>query len=119
MDPIPGFTTSSNFKTDGFIFGGGLGIPAAGGSVGLSLGMGVMSGQYDSTSLGVTTENKADMAFGFSYGISYTLPFTKNFGISADYKANLYNYTFDSGLTTEWSMTEKFNSTGVSLYAKF
>lgn len=111
---------SLNFKTNGFIFGGGWGIPLGGaGTLGLSLGLGLMSGEYDTTSLGVTTTNKADMALGLSYGISYSYPFTKNFGISADYKANSYNYTFNQGLKTEWKLDEKFNTTGASLYVIF
>lgn len=122
LDRAPGAATnpSLNFKTSGFIFGGGVGFSLGGaGALGLSLGMGIMGGQYDSTSLGVTTANKADMALGYSYGIGYTYSFTKNFGISADYKGNGYSYTYDQGLTTEWKLDEKFNTTGVSLFVKF
>jgi hypothetical protein len=117
----PGASTNPSlaFKTSGLVFGGGWGIPAAGGTVGLSLGMGLMSGQYDSIKSTGSTSYKADMALGFSYGIGYTYPFTPNFGISADYKGNIYNYTYDSGLTTEWSLNEKFNTTSASLYLKF
>ncbi|MEI7841615.1 MAG: hypothetical protein WCI39_01175 [Gallionellaceae bacterium] len=119
--------SSLSFKTSGLVFGGGLGIPAGGGTVGLSLGMGIMSGQYDttrntSTTTATTTPNKADMAFGFSYGIGYTYSFTPNFGVSVDYKGNIYNYTFNVGQTGtngEWSLNEKFNTTGVSAYLKF
>ncbi|KAF0206217.1 MAG: hypothetical protein FD173_377 [Gallionellaceae bacterium] len=111
--------TSRNFSTSGFIFGGGVGIPAAGGSLGLSLGMGLMSGKYDTVSTTTTVKNAADMALGFSLGIGYSYPFTPNFGIAADYKYNSYNYVFDSGLTTEWSLNEKLSTTGVSLWAKF
>ena len=122
LDRAPGAAAnpSLDFKTSGFIFGGGLGFSLGNaGALGLSLGMGIMSGQYDSTSLGVTTANKADMALGYSYGVGYTYSFTKNFGISADYKGNGYSYTYDQGLTTEWSLAEKFNTTSVSLFAKF
>ncbi len=108
-----------NFSTSGFIFGGGWGIPAAGGSVGLSLGMGLMSGKYDIVQPASTTKATADMALGFSLGLGYSYPFTSNFGIAADYKYNSYNYVFDSGLTTEWSLNEKLTTTALSLWAKF
>lgn len=108
-----------NFSSSGFIFGGGVGIPAAGGSVGLSLGMGLMSGKYDIVQPLTTTNYKADMAIGYSLGIGYSYPFTPNIGIAADYKYNSYNYVFDSGLTTEWSLNEKLTTTAFSLWAKF
>ncbi len=128
LDRAPGANTnpSLKFKTSGFVFGGGGGIGLGGaGTLGLSLGMGIMSGEYDTTALNTTTNtyntttNKADLALGFSYGISYSYPFTKNFGVSVDYKGNLYNYTFNSGLSTEWSLTETFNTTSALLYVIF
>jgi hypothetical protein len=80
-----------------------------------------MSGKYDLHNNGSTTTTtyNADYALGYSYGIGYSYPFTQNFGISLDYKANSYTYTFNAGLTTENSLEEKFNSTVGSLYVKF
>lgn len=122
LERAPGAATnpSFNFKTNGLIFGGGLGFPMGGaGTLGLSLGMGVMSGSYDRMSNGVLTTNKADMALGFSYGIGYSYPFTKNFGIAVDYKGNAYKYIYDSGLTTQWDLNETFNTASGSLYLTF
>jgi hypothetical protein len=109
----------TKFNTSGLVFGGGWGIPAGGGAVMLSLGMGVMSGQYDVIKTTSTTTTKADNTFGFSYGIGYTYPFTPNFGLTVDYKANAYKYKFDSGLSTEWSLDEKLNTSSASLYLMF
>lgn len=122
LERAPGAASNPalNFKTSGLIFGGGLGFPVGGaGSLGLSLGMGVMSGSYDSTASGVTTTYKADMALGFSYGIGYSYPFTKNLGMAIDYKGNAYKYIFDSGLTTQWDLNETFNTASGSLYFTF
>lgn len=110
--------TSFDFKASGLVFGGGIGIPAAGGTVGLSGGMGIMTGKLGVTTTRTTTLT-ADYTFGFSYGLSYSYAFTPNFGISADYKGNLYNYTFDSGLTSQEVMNETFTTKGASLYLKF
>jgi hypothetical protein len=110
--------TSFDFTASGLVFGGGIGIPAVGGTIGLSGGMGIMSGKLVKTTT-TTSTLSADYTFGFSYGISYSYAFTPNFGISADYKGNLYNYTFDSGLTTQETINETFTTKGASLYLKF
>ncbi|MDP2805126.1 MAG: hypothetical protein Q8O24_04220 [Gallionellaceae bacterium] len=124
----PGAVTNPSliFKTSGLIFGGGLGIPAAGGTIGLSLGMGIMNGQYDNiakatitSTVYTTTSSQADNAIGFSYGIGYTYSFTPNIGVTVDYKGNAYKYTFDSGLSSEWSLNESFTTTGATLFVKF
>jgi hypothetical protein len=106
-----------DLKTSGLVFGGGLGLPAAGGSIGLSLGMGLMSMREINT----TTSQSwtADNAFGFSYGIGYTYAFTPNVGASVDYKGNYYTYTFDSGLSSEYKFSETFTTAGASVYVKF
>jgi len=109
-------TQDLQFDVNGFIFGGGWGIPAGGGAVLLNLGMGIMSGQYQLTG---AAANEADMALGYSLGIGYTYPFTQNFGATVDYKLSGYNYTFLQGTTSEWSLAEKFSTTGASVYLKF
>jgi hypothetical protein len=125
LDPptsAPAGSSHLNFKANGLVTGGGLIIPLGGaGALGLNLGLGLMSGKYDLHNNGSTTTTtyNADYALGYSYGIGYSYPFTQNFGISLDYKANSYTYTFNAGLTTENSLEEKFNSTVGSLYVKF
>lgn len=125
LDPptsAPAGSSHLNFKANGLVAGGGMIFPLGGaGALGLNFGLGLMSGKYDLHNNGTTTTTtyNADYALGYSYGIGYSYPFTPNFGISLDYKANSYTYTFNAGLTTENKLEEKFNATVGSLYVKF
>lgn len=117
----PNGSSNLDFSANGLVGGGGMIFTLGNaGAVGLNLGLGLMSGKYTQQNKGSAAATyKADYALGYSYGIGYSYPFTKNFGISADYKANSYNYVFDAGLTTESKLEEKFSSAVVSLFVKF
>jgi hypothetical protein len=107
-----------DFNASGLVLGGGWIIPfkeGEAGALGLSAGLGIMSGQYTYG----PTPYTADLSFGFALGIGYTLPFTKNFGASIDYKVSDYNYTYNSGTANSNSIDEKFSSTIGSLWLKF
>jgi hypothetical protein len=58
---------------------------------------------------------------GFSLGASYTYLFTKNVGMSVDWKFNAYSYNFALYSTTQpaYTVTETINSFGVNLLAQF
>jgi len=120
----PNGSSNLDFVASGMVLGGGLGIPLADGKAGLlgiNLGLGIMGAKYDQQNVGSAPNSTAhaDTAFGFNYGLLYTFPFTKNFGITLDYKNTSYVYTFDSGLTTQTEIDEKVTSTLASLYVKF
>jgi hypothetical protein len=110
-----------NFEAAGLVVGGGLAIPVPiGGAVSLTGGLGLMSGDYSySLTSGYAYSKTADYTFGFSYGIGYTYPINNSVGVSVDYKASSYSYTFDAGLSTEEILDEKISGVGVSIYAKF
>lgn len=110
---------SETFETTGVVFGGGVSFPIAQGSagaVGVNLGVGVMTAKWkDDTGFDVDS----DTAVGGSFGVSYTFPFTSNFGIVADYKYNAYSYDFGGDTANPFTVKEKISALGASLYAKF
>lgn len=109
---------SETFETTGFVFGGGASFPIAqgrAGSVGVNLGLGIMSAKWkDDTGFDV----KSNTAFGGSFGASYTFPFTPSFGVVADYKYNSYSYNFGD-TATPFTVKENISALGASLYVKF
>lgn len=119
----PNGSSNLNFTAAGMVLGGGLGIPLAEGKAGLlgiNLGLGVMGAKYTQQNIGFAAFSAtADTALGFNFGLLYTLPITKNIGITLDYKNTSYIYTFDSGKTTQSEIDEKVTSTLASLYVKF
>lgn len=123
-----------DFTASGLILGGGFAFPFKdAGALGINAGIGIMSGKYDAHYQGGTivyptysttyssavSSYQADNSFGFSYGIGYSYPITKSFGVAVDYKGNAYTYTYNSGLTSEFTLVEKMSTLGASVYATF
>ncbi len=118
--PISTGWTEETFTATGVVFGGGASFPIAGGkagSVGVSLGLGVMGANWQDNSV-AGFDVDADIAVGLSYGVSYTYPITSNFGVVAHVKGNSYSYDFGDEFNT-FTVDETVRSIGVSLYAKF
>lgn len=119
---VPVAWTEETFDTAGVIFGGGASFPVAGGragSVGVNLGLGLMSATWKDNRTVGTFEEKADTAVGGSIGASYTFPFTSNFGVTADYKYQSYSYKFCADCASPFTVSEKFSTLSALLYAKF
>jgi hypothetical protein len=106
------------FSGSGFIFGGGWGIPAGGGTIGLSLGMGLMGQKYTVNGTTTTTWD-ADQAVGVSFGLGYSYPLAQNLGLSVDYKANAYKYNFNATSGTPFSYGESFSTLSLLAYLTF
>jgi hypothetical protein len=114
--------TEETFTTAGVILGGGASFPIAGGSagaVGVNVGIGIMGANWKDNRTVGTFDEDADTAVGGSLGVSYTLPFTQNFGMAVDYKYHSYSYNFCSNCTNSFVVREKIGTLGGSLYAKF
>lgn len=113
--------TEETFDTSGVIVGGGASYPIAGGragSVGVNVGIGIMSATWKDNRTVGTFNEKANTAVGGSLGANYTFPFSSNFGVVADLKYHSYNYKFGS-TANPFTIREKITSLGASLYAKF
>jgi len=111
-----------NFKTLGLVLGGAEAFPLnVGGYVTLGLALGAMKGQNDVSTINttVTTTFKTDSVSGYSYGVGYFYTVTPGVIFSIDYKGQLYVYTFDSGLPSEYEFREKLSGFGVTLSVKF
>jgi hypothetical protein len=110
--------TRDTFDNSGIFFGGGYGFPAAGGQIGLNGALAFMSGKWTDD---VGFNNEADFTVGFSFGLSYTYTFGKNFGVTADYKMQRYSYDFGLYSTTgpAYTVAEQINSFGLSVFTQF
>jgi len=114
----PGFTfTKDTFDSKGFFFGGGYAFPAAGGQLGFNGAIAFMGGTWKDDA---GFSNDADYTFGFSFGLSYTYMFGKNFGLTADLKAQHYSYGFNQYSTVAaYTVDEQINSVGLSALVQF
>jgi len=114
----PGFGfTKDTFDTAGFFFGGGYAWPAIGGQIGINGAIAFMGGTWKDDA---GFSNDADFTVGFSFGLSYTYMFGKNFGLAADFKSQHYNYAFNQYSTTAaYDVTESINSLGLSALLQF
>ena len=115
----PGFGFSvDKFESTGVFFGLGYGFPAAGGQIGLNGALAFMTGTWKDDA---GFNNEADYTFGFSFGLSYTYTFGRNFGVIADLKTQRYSYDFAvySTTTPAYTVTEQINSLGLNLFAQF
>jgi hypothetical protein len=112
--------TKDKFKSSGMFFGGGFAFPAMGGNLGFNGAIALMSGKWTDDH-NPPYDNSADTTVGFSLGASYTYLFTKNVGMSVDWKFNAYSYNFALYSTTQpaYTVTETINSFGVNLLAQF
>jgi hypothetical protein len=112
--------TEETFTTSGVIFGGGASFPIASGragSVGVNVGLGIMGAKWkDNSTSGYSAS--ADTAVGGSLGVSYTFPFSSNFGVTADYKCHSYSYNFGT-TANPFTIRERIGTLGATLYAKF
>ncbi len=118
---ITGYTfTKDIFKSSGFFFGGGFAFPALGGNIGFNGAIAFMSGKWTDDH-NPPFDNSADTTVGFSLGASYTYLFTKNVGLSVDWKFNAYSYNFAlySTSVAPYTVTETTNALGLSLLAQF
>ncbi len=104
------------FDSSGIFFGAGVGVPAAGGQIGANAAIAFMSGTWKDDA-GFNAD--ADVTVGFSFGLSYTYTFGRNFGVILDYKAQAYSYDFATTTTANYSATETINSLGLNLFAQF
>lgn len=112
--------TQDKFTSSGLFFGGGFAFPAMGGNLGFNGAIAFMSGKWTDDHSPTPYDNKADTTVGFSLGASYTYLFTKNVGVSADWRFNAYSYNFNLYSTNPaYTVTETINSFGVSLLAQF
>ena len=110
--------SEETFDSTGVVFGGGASFPVAGGragSVGVNVGLGVMTATWKDTS-GYNV--KSNSALGGSIGANYTFPFTRNFGVTADYKYQSYSYKFGS-TSNPFTVDEKFSTLMGIVYVKF
>jgi hypothetical protein len=119
--PVPGFGTplwsKDIFDSKGFFFGGGYGFPAAGGQFGFNGAIAFMGGTWKDDA---GFQNDADYTIGFSFGLSYTYMFGKNFGLTADFKAQHYSYGFNQYTTTAaYTVEEQINSFGLNAILQF
>jgi hypothetical protein len=91
-----------------------------GGNLGFNGAIALMSGKW-ADDHNPPYDNSADTTVGFSLGASYTYLFTKNVGMSVDWKFNAYSYNFALYSTTQpaYTVTETINSFGVNLLAQF
>jgi hypothetical protein len=113
--------SEETFETAGVIFGGGASFPIASGragSVGVNVGLGIMGATWKDNRTVGSYNVKADTAVGGSLGVSYTFPFTSNFGVTADYKYHSYSYNFGTS-ATPFTIRERISTLGATLYAKF
>jgi hypothetical protein len=112
--------TEEKFNSAGIVFGGGASFPVAGGragSVGVNAGLGIMSATWkDNSAAGYSA--KAKSAVGGSLGVNYTFPFSRNFGVVADYKYQSYSYNFGD-TANPFTVDEKFSALTGYLYVKF
>lgn len=85
----PGGTAT--FESDGFILGlGGTFGKIGAGSVGGSLGMALLGGTFEAGG----SSQDADYTLGYSFGLSYTYPFTPRLSLKTDAKLQYYFYDF-------------------------
>jgi len=106
----------------GLVGGVGVGFPVGPGSLGVNVGLGIMKANWDKTGSAIAANNRsyaADTAVGFSFGLGYTYPINETMGVVVDYKGHGYSYVFDSGLSTEFTVTETTNAVGANFYATF
>jgi len=111
--------TKDTFETGGFFFGAGYGFPAAGGQIGLNAALAFMSGDWTDDHSPIPYDVSADLTLGFSFGLSYTYMFGRNFGASVDLKANTYSYNFGQATSTPYTNVETITSIGLNLIGQF
>jgi hypothetical protein len=110
--------SEEKFDSAGVVFGGGASFPIASGRagfVGVNAGLGVMSATWKDDN---GFDAKSSTAVGGSIGANYTFPFSRNFGVVADYKLQAYSYNFGD-TSTPFTVDEKFSTLMAYLYAKF
>jgi hypothetical protein len=122
--PVGGNRSEYSMNTTGLVFGGGFGIPlSVGGTVAMNAGLGIMQMQWREKYNGIfRSENRSGFSPGYSYGLSYNYPFNQTIGAVAEYKGQVYNYSFNgggSGPTKPSSVSEKVTTISLSLYATF
>ncbi len=113
--------TEEKFDTVGVIVGGGASFPIAGGragSVGVNLGLGIMSATWKDNNPTGNFNATASSAVGGSIGANYTFPFSSHFGVTADYKYQSYSYNFGDA-KNPFTVSEKFSTLMGTLYVKF
>ena len=113
--------TQETFTSTGVVFGGGASFPVAGGragSLGVNAGLGIMGATWKDNNPAGNYSAKANTAVGGSLGVNYTFPFTRNFGVTADYKYQSYSYKFGT-TANPFTVSEKFSTLMGILYAKF
>lgn len=109
--------SKDTFDSAGFFFGGGYAWPAIGGQLGINAAIAFMGGTWKDDA---GFSNDADFTVGFSFGLSYTYMFGKNFGLTADFKSQHYNYGFNQYQTTgAYDVTESINSFGLTALVQF
>lgn len=109
--------SKDTFDSKGFFFGGGYAFPAAGGQLGFNGALAFMSGTWKDDA---GFSNEADYTIGFSFGLSYTYMFGRNFGLTADFKAQHYSYGFNQYSTfNAYTVDEQINSFGLSALVQF
>lgn len=95
VDNVPGFEASvapDSFKSSGLVAGWRYSWAAMGGALSVSLGGGVLTGEYDGASQTETRESKQTIGFGYGFGYSYG--FGENWQLNLDWKHNAYYYVF-------------------------
>lgn len=82
---------TATFESEGFILGiGGTLTKIGPGSLGGSVGMALLGGTFESGG----TSQDADYTLGYSFGLSYTYPFTPRLSLKTDAKLQYYFYDF-------------------------
>ena len=112
--------SEETFDSTGVVFGGAAGFPVASGRagfVGVNAGLGIMGATWKDNSPSQFNA-KAKTAVGGSLGVNYTFPFSRNFGVTADYKFQSYSYNFGD-TANPFKVSEKFSTLMAILYAKF
>ena len=102
------------FSSSGFITGFGWNQPLPVGVLNASLGVGFLNAQYSYDKSQPALESNTTL--GGSVGISYGYAFTENLNVTADYKWQSYNYSFD---IISAKMKEDFSQLGVTASYSF
>lgn len=116
---VGGKVEQYTFDVAGIVMGAGLGIPVPGigGTLGVNAGVGMM--KMDMSSLYTIKQVSSNESIGYSYGMSYSYPFTETLGLTVDVKGNSYNYTFGTNAYGLQSATEQWTAYSVLLTANF